>query len=91
MDANAPPPAEENPEQAVPVANGTQPEEKEAAPPIPESRLNTQKDISLKDFLSKMDDTAPIVSKTSSPRPIEFPLSRGRSIRCFFPGSNRLC
>ena len=63
MDANAPPPAGDNPEQAAPVANGTQPEEKEQVPPILESRLTTQKDISLKDFLAKMDDNAPIVSK----------------------------
>lgn len=30
-------------------------------PPVPESRLPTRKDASLKQFLNKMDDYAPIV------------------------------
>ncbi|KAH8885010.1 transcription initiation factor IID, TAF10 subunit [Thozetella sp. PMI_491] len=59
--ATNPPPAGENPEQIAPLPNGTQAEEVEAVPPIPESRLTTQKDVSLKDFLTKMDDYAPII------------------------------
>lgn len=32
-----------------------------ATPPMPESKLPTRKDASLKEFLTKMDDYAPIV------------------------------
>lgn len=34
----------------------------EAPVPIPESRLPSRKDTSLREFLNKMDDYAPIVS-----------------------------
>ncbi len=40
--------------------------------PIPESREPTRKDISLRDFLAKMDDYAPIVRRptyTPAPKP----------------------
>ncbi len=60
MATNAPP-AGENPEQVAPLPNGTQPEEAGNEPPVPESKLATQKDVSLKEFLTKMDDYAPIV------------------------------
>jgi transcription initiation factor TFIID subunit 10 len=39
------------------------------APTIPDSRLPTRKDVSLREFLNKMDDYAPIVR--SSPLSIE--------------------
>jgi transcription initiation factor TFIID subunit 10 len=65
-------PATDNAEQmAAPTAgpNGTQPTgdatSAEAtaapAPPAQEARLPTRKDASLKEFLNKMDDYAPIV------------------------------
>lgn len=52
-----------DPEAAAPDA---QPEEEaaEAPPTIPESRLPTKKDTSLREFLGKMDDYAPIVRLT---------------------------
>jgi hypothetical protein len=44
----------------VPVANPD--EEVDPVAPAPEPKLPTRKDASLKQFLSKMDDHAPIVS-----------------------------
>lgn len=44
-------------------------DEAPSAPTIPDSRLPTRKDISLREFLNKMDDYAPIVR--SSPLSIE--------------------
>lgn len=60
------PPAEE---QAPPGASGAEEptaennaeEEEVPAPVAAEARLPTRKDVSLKDFLGKMDDYAPIV------------------------------
>lgn len=58
---------------AAPAAgpNGTQPtgEATGAVPnaavaPVPESKLPTRKDASLKEFLNKMDDYAPIVRRS---------------------------
>jgi transcription initiation factor TFIID subunit 10 len=57
--------------------NGAQPSETAGAnadatavPPAPETRLPTRKDASLKEFLNKMDDYAPIVrAVTISKRP----------------------
>lgn len=56
-------PPGENAEQAQQLPNGTQPESEHVPPPpaIPESRLPTRKDTSLKELLNKMDDYAPIV------------------------------
>ncbi len=47
-------PVEKNDEEVDPLA------------PAPEPKLPTRKDASLKEFLSKMDDYAPIVSSTLS-------------------------
>lgn len=44
----------------VPMANAD--EEVDPVAPAPEPKLPTRKDASLKQFLSKMDDYAPIVS-----------------------------
>jgi transcription initiation factor TFIID subunit 10 len=64
------PPTEKAEHAAAPTAgpNGTQPTNEAVdanatapVPPLPESRLPTQKDASLKEFLNKMDDYAPIV------------------------------
>ena len=44
----------------VPVANKD--EEVDPIAPAPDPKLPTRKDTSLKEFLSKMDDYAPIVS-----------------------------
>jgi len=38
-----------------------------ADPPMPESKLPTRKDASLKEFLNKMDDYAPIVCPVPLP------------------------
>ncbi|KXX73304.1 Transcription initiation factor TFIID subunit 10 [Madurella mycetomatis] len=64
------PPAE-NPESLAPppaAPNGTQPASEApgaianaAVAPVPEPRLPTRKDTSLKEFLNKMDDYAPII------------------------------
>ncbi|KAK3944438.1 transcription initiation factor TFIID 23-30kDa subunit-domain-containing protein [Diplogelasinospora grovesii] len=43
------------------VPNGTQPEAEADAPPVAEAKLPTRKDASLKEFLNKMDDYAPII------------------------------
>jgi len=45
----------------VPVPNRE--EEVDPVAPAPDPKIPTQKDASLKDFLSKMDDYAPIVRK----------------------------
>jgi len=73
MATNVPP---DNAEQAQPQAlpNGTQPDPKPAtqpsAPAMPESRLPTRKDTSLKELLNKMDDYAPIVRfRSCTPHP----------------------
>jgi transcription initiation factor TFIID subunit 10 len=61
MATNQPP---DNAEPAQALPNGTQADAGDAAPPapaIPESRLPTRKDTSLKELLNKMDDYAPIV------------------------------
>lgn len=47
-------------EQVPPAASQQQDEEQ--TPALPESKTPTRKDISLKEFLNKMDDYAPIVS-----------------------------
>lgn len=44
----------------LPVTNAD--EEVDPVAPAPEPKLPTRKDASLKEFLSKMDDYAPIVS-----------------------------
>jgi transcription initiation factor TFIID subunit 10 len=44
----------------LPIANAD--EEVDPVAPAPEPKLPTRKDASLKEFLSKMDDYAPIVS-----------------------------
>ena len=52
----------DSPDQNAPPSSGNRAEEelKSLAPP-PEPKLPTRKDASLKEFLSKMDDYAPIV------------------------------
>lgn len=70
MATNQPP---DNTEPAQALPNGTQADAGDAAPPvpaIPESRLPTRKDTSLKELLNKMDDYAPIVR--SSPTSLLF-------------------
>lgn len=66
------PPAENANQAAAPAAapNGTQPTSEPtgatvnpAVAPAPEPRLPTRKDTSLKEFLNKMDDYAPIVRR----------------------------
>lgn len=57
-------PTEQNADQEHQVPNGTQADSSDHVPPppaIPESRLPTHKDTSLKELLNKMDDYAPIV------------------------------
>lgn len=49
----------------VPASNRTAEEEPNPVAPAPEPKLPTRKDASLKEFLSKMDDYAPIVSSRS--------------------------
>ena len=70
MATNQPP---DQAEQAPPLPNGTQPDAAaDDAPPvpaIPESRLPTRKDTSLKELLSKMDDYAPIVRLSAVSKP----------------------
>lgn len=48
----------------VPVTNDN--EEQDPVAPAPEPKVPTRKDASLKEFLSKMDDYAPIVSLFST-------------------------
>jgi transcription initiation factor TFIID subunit 10 len=56
----------------VPVANKD--EEVDPVAPAPEPKLPTRKDASLKEFMSKMDDYAPIVSSsTNSTMILTFP------------------
>lgn len=57
-------PTEQNADQEHQVPNGTQADSSDHVPPppaIPESRLPTHKDTSLKELLNKMDDYAPII------------------------------
>jgi transcription initiation factor TFIID subunit 10 len=71
------PPIENNEQPTAPAAgpNGTQPATEAAsadanapAPPATlEGRLATRKDASLKEFLNKMDDYAPIVRPSHNP------------------------
>lgn len=71
------PPAENPETMTAPAAaapNGTQPTgepagatSNAAVAPVPEPRLPTRKDTSLKEFLNKMDDYAPIVRDGPSP------------------------
>lgn len=62
--------APDNPEQALAAPN-SQPTQNTTvatvAPTIPESRMPTKKDTSLREFLSKMDDYAPIVRSHTTP------------------------
>lgn len=44
-----------------PVAQNGPADAAPPAPPVPESRLPSRKDTSLREFLNKMDDYAPIV------------------------------
>lgn len=70
--ATNPPPENTEPAAAV-VPNGTQAEPAAAAPALPEPKLPTHKDTSLKELLGKMDDYAPIV-RPAVAHPI-FPIS----------------
>lgn len=75
-DQTATPSASQQPSQQQ-LPNGTQPAATADSatatatgaptPPIPESKLPTRKDASLKEFLNKMDDYAPIVRFLSLP------------------------
>ncbi|KAM9874049.1 Transcription initiation factor TFIID subunit 10 [Verticillium dahliae] len=47
--------------------NGEKEAEAEQAAPVPEGKLPTRKDMSLREFLTKMDDYAPIVCSRPSP------------------------
>lgn len=52
----------ENPEPPQNTQNA-EAEEAEAIAPLPEPKLPTRKDTSLREFLSKMDDYAPLVRR----------------------------
>jgi transcription initiation factor TFIID subunit 10 len=54
--------APEKPEQTPPAPEA--PADEAPAPAIPDPRLPTRKDVSLREFLNKMDDYAPIVRTT---------------------------
>jgi len=71
MAANPPTESAENATASAAGPNGAQPATETAdanatatVPSLPESRLPTRKDASLKEFLNKMDDYAPIVRQT---------------------------
>lgn len=77
-----PDPMEQVSSNAAPAAlpNGTQPAGEEADPaaaeptqPVADPKLPTRKDASLKDFLNKMDDYAPIVRPPPPPPYFPFP------------------
>lgn len=57
---------EKTTEQTSPAPEVPPTEEAPPAPTVPESRLPTRKDVSLREFLNKMDDYAPIVRSSSS-------------------------
>ena len=57
---------QEAPEAAPPTQNGPE-EAPEAVAPAVEPRLPTRKDTSLREFLNKMDDYAPIVRAQLGP------------------------
>lgn len=59
------PPTTENAEPAPAAPATAQPETDTGYAPLVDPRLPTQKDTSLKDFLNKMDDYAPIVRGSS--------------------------
>jgi transcription initiation factor TFIID subunit 10 len=65
-------PADQTADQAHQLPNGTQPDANHVPPPttIPESRLPTRKDTSLKELLNKMDDYAPIVRLSPTTLPL---------------------
>ncbi|KAF9784865.1 hypothetical protein IL306_006548, partial [Fusarium sp. DS 682] len=50
--------APEKPEQTPPALEA--PADEAPAPALPDPRLPTRKDVSLREFLNKMDDYAPI-------------------------------
>ncbi|KAH7179519.1 transcription initiation factor TFIID 23-30kDa subunit-domain-containing protein [Fusarium flagelliforme] len=52
---------EKTTEQTSPAPEVPPTEEAPPAPTVPESRLPTRKDVSLREFLNKMDDYAPII------------------------------
>lgn len=52
----------------LPVDNAEEEANAPAPAPAPEPKLLTRKDTSLKEFLSKMDDYAPIVSIQPAPQ-----------------------
>ncbi|CAG7558378.1 unnamed protein product [Fusarium equiseti] len=52
---------EKTTEQTSPAPEAPPTEEAPPAPTVPESRLPTRKDVSLREFLNKMDDYAPII------------------------------
>lgn len=54
-------PSATQPSEAVETTGAAADTEVATAPPAPELKLPTRKDASLKDFLNKMDDYAPIV------------------------------
>ena len=58
--------APEKTTEQTPPAPEVPTEEAPPAPTVPESRLPTRKDVSLREFLNKMDDYAPIVRFSSS-------------------------
>lgn len=60
----------EESEQA-PTQNGDSETLPDAIAPPPEPKVQTRKDMSLREFLTKMDDYAPIVSPLQSLRPME--------------------
>jgi transcription initiation factor TFIID subunit 10 len=62
--ANADSPNAQN--AALPAANGTEEDDNPVAP-APEPKLPNRKDASLKEFLGKMDDYAPIVRASVLP------------------------
>lgn len=72
------PPPENNAEQAnAPPNAAQQPEEETGYAPLVDPRLPTHKDVSLKEFLSKMDDCAPIVCRASLYSPLIHDLYQG--------------
>lgn len=63
MSTNPPP---QQPEEAAAPQEEEQPEQAPEYAPLTDPRLPTRKDISLKEFLNKMDDYAPIVRGSTS-------------------------